>query len=67
MDEWQYEHAARLSDALISGGVDEIRKQVPKGIGPEFCEECDDSIHPDRRALGYATCIDCAERAERQH
>lgn len=47
-----------LAHALAS------RELPPRGLGSAECEICGDPMPEPRRAMGYSTCIECAEREE---
>ena len=64
MDEWQYEMANKVTDAARDKQLEELRESMPTGEGPEFCETCEDDMHPVRRAHGYNLCVTCQEMRE---
>lgn len=49
--------------ADIERRVAAARKQ-PVELGNEFCEECEDEMPSERRAIGAKLCIECQKRAE---
>lgn len=65
MEERQLEREQELLDGLTTQQIAAIRSRVPPDrMGPEFCVECDNGIHIDRRMHGYSTCIECAMARE---
>lgn len=42
------------------------RAETPVAMGPEFCNECGETMPAPRRKLGFALCVPCAEEAERR-
>lgn len=63
----QLEREEELQASLVQNNVASIRAQVPKEkMGPEFCTECDEPIHIDRRMMGYSRCVMCVEIEEKR-
>jgi phage/conjugal plasmid C-4 type zinc finger TraR family protein len=54
-------------DATIEDAVKRARSHLPKGPGPERCEECDKPIPEARRKAvpGVRLCVACQEQADR--
>lgn len=67
--ERQLERESELLEQLKQATLDQIKKQVPQGIGPRYCE-CGEEIPEGRRWGGYQNCIECAfdqERLDKQY
>lgn len=65
-EERALERAEELAEVHKKNAISAIRNQVPPDrMGPAECE-CGESIHIDRRMLGYKNCIFCASEAEQK-
>ncbi len=55
-------------DASVEDAVKQVRSQLPKGAGLEYCEDCDAAIPLARRQAiqGVRLCVTCQSEQDEQ-
>lgn len=60
------DHGSEYQARMIEIAEANREKPPEPGVRAVWCVECDGVIPAGRRALGYETCVDCAEARERR-
>jgi RNA polymerase-binding transcription factor DksA len=67
MDERHFEHAEELTRLERESSIARARAAARRVLPPDFdglCTECEDTVPPERLALGASTCMMCQTRLE---